>query len=91
MVKGVSRRVIMVKSPDPKIFEEAIFIVKEDVLKKGGTSARDVLREAQRVANEYVKSNMHQKTSRFPRIPAPIFAIVGAVLTGLIFLLANLI
>ena len=31
MVKGITRQVILVKSPDPKLFEEAIFIVKEAV------------------------------------------------------------
>ena len=32
MVKGITRQVILVKSPDPKLFEEAIFIVKEEAL-----------------------------------------------------------
>ena len=31
VVKGVAKRVIVVKSPDPKVFEEAIFIVREDL------------------------------------------------------------
>ena len=35
MVKGISRRVILVKSPDPRLFEEAIFIVREDALNRG--------------------------------------------------------
>ena len=30
MVKGISRQVIVVHSPDPKLFEQAIFILKED-------------------------------------------------------------
>ena len=30
MVKGVSRQVIVVKSPDPKLFEQAIFILRTD-------------------------------------------------------------
>ena len=28
MVKGVSRRVIVVKSPDPRLFEQAIFLLR---------------------------------------------------------------
>lgn len=32
MVKGITRQVILVKSPDPRLFEEAIFIVKEEAL-----------------------------------------------------------
>lgn len=30
MVKGVSRRVVVVKSPDPKWFEQAIFLLREE-------------------------------------------------------------
>ena len=30
MVKGISRRVIVVDSPDPQIFEQAIFILRTD-------------------------------------------------------------
>ena len=32
MVKGISRQVIVVRSPDPKLFEQAIFILREDAL-----------------------------------------------------------
>lgn len=38
MVKGTSRQVIVVHSPDPKLFEQAIFILRED--------AKDVTNEA---------------------------------------------
>ena len=46
MVKGITRQVILVKSPDPKLFEEAIFIVKEEALAREGVSADQVLRQA---------------------------------------------
>ena len=39
MVKGVSRRVVVVKSPDPKIFEQAIFIIREDFFERSGVSS----------------------------------------------------
>ena len=29
MVKGISRQVIVVRAPDPELFEQAIFILKE--------------------------------------------------------------
>ena len=45
MVQGVSRQVIVVRTPDPRFFEQAIFIVKEDAFKKGVT-AEEVLQEA---------------------------------------------
>ena len=30
MVKGISRRVIVVRSPDPRFFEQAIFLMKAE-------------------------------------------------------------
>ena len=43
MVKGISRQVVVVHSPDPKLFEQAIFILREDA--KGVTDA-ELLKEA---------------------------------------------
>ena len=51
MVKGITRQVILVKSPDPRLFEEAIFIVKEEALAREGASADKVLREARQAAD----------------------------------------
>lgn len=50
MVKGISRRVIVVDSPDPKLFEQAIFIVKNDVFSQEGVTSQQVLGEACRIA-----------------------------------------
>ena len=46
MVKGISRQVIMVHSPDPKLFEQAIFILKEDAAQNGVTDEA-LLKEAE--------------------------------------------
>lgn len=50
MVKGTSRRVIVVDSPDPKLFEQAIFIVKNDAFSQEGVTSQQVLGEACRIA-----------------------------------------
>ena len=50
MVKGLAKRVVVVKSPDKQLFEEAIFILKEDAA--AGVSAQDVVSQAQRIAAE---------------------------------------
>ena len=55
MVKGITRQVILVKSPDPRLFEEAIFIVKEEALAREGVSADKVLREARQAADGYIR------------------------------------
>ena len=52
MVKGVSRRVIVVDSPDPRIFEQAIFILPTD---GGGVSSRQLVDEAVRIARRYAR------------------------------------
>ena len=51
MVKGISRQIIVVKTPDPRFFEQAIFILREDALGKTGVTDEEILREAGRVAD----------------------------------------
>ena len=53
MVKGTSRRVIVVDSPDPKLFEQAIFILRNDALSREGVTAEQLLAEACRIARGY--------------------------------------
>lgn len=79
MVKGIARRVIVVKSPDRRLFEQAIFIVKEEAFNQEGVSAQAVLEEAQRVADGYVRRNL-QITRWVSKIPAPAYAAGGALL-----------
>lgn len=93
MVKGTTRRVIIVKSPDPKIFEEAIFVIREDFANKKGASAELVVSEAQRVAESYIKSALGGGRGRrfFSRFPAPFFAAAGAAATGIAWLAMKLV
>ncbi len=56
-VKGVARRVVIVRPPDQRVFEEAIFIVREDYASSGGVSREDVLKEARRAAGEYLRES----------------------------------
>ena len=55
MVKGVARRVVMIKSPDPKIFDEAIFIVRDEAARRPGVTTEELLREARDVAESFVR------------------------------------
>ena len=64
MVKGNTRQVIVVKSPDPKLFEQAIFLLREDALEKHGVGERELLEEARRVANGFVLHNAPAKKHR---------------------------
>ena len=55
LVKGMNRHVIVVRSPDPQVFEEAIFVLKEEYLR--GRSADQVLEEAKSAAADYLRKN----------------------------------
>lgn len=85
MVKGVSKRVIIVKSPDVRFFEQAIFIVKDDAMNKAGVTAERVLEEACRVADCYVKAN-GSKPSILQRIKPLLWCLAGALTAVLVWL-----
>ncbi|HIS51292.1 MAG TPA: translation initiation factor 2 [Candidatus Onthomonas avicola] len=91
MVKGISRRVIVVRSPDPQYFEQAIFLLREDA-PDGGVSAQQVLRQAKEVADRYLKRNAPAR-SRFAwlrRRESWLSFLAGAGVTGLVWMLARL-
>ena len=48
MVKGTTRQVIVVKGPDPKLFDQAIFLVRDDVVMEGGVTEEALLQEARK-------------------------------------------
>ena len=73
MVKGVSRRVIVVESPDPRIFEQAIFILPTD---GGGVSSRQLVDQAVRIARSYARGQGGARTRWRP--PAWLWAVWGA-------------
>lgn len=90
MVKGTSRRVIVVDSPDTELFEQAIFIVRNDVLSDSGVTARQLVDEACRVARSYGRTCTMRR--RLFRRGTPLFwGALGAGGIGLIWLLTALI
>ncbi len=84
MVKGTNKRVIVVKSPDPHVFEEAIFVLREDYLKQ--RSADQVMEEARRTAGEYLRQCATGSKRRGGRLWGAILAAVGAGTAGLVWL-----
>ncbi len=57
MVKGISKRVIVVKTPVSNLFDQAIFILNEGALSGASVDAENILREACAVADEYVRTH----------------------------------
>ena len=88
MVKGISRRVVVVDSPDQRFFEQAIFIVRNDAGGEGVT-ARELVEEARRVARGYTGGS---RLSRAWREPNPlVYTLIGAGSIGLVWLIVTLI
>ena len=75
MVKGISRQVILVHSPETEMFEQAIFILKENA---DELTDEMLLSEAKKIINNPRKHRVRT---------GPLWACGGAVLTGIIWLI----
>jgi len=83
MVKGISRQVIVVHSPDPTMFEQAIFILRDG---QQGITDEVLLKEANRlIGKQYGKKRGHFTVTGL------LWAATGAFVTGLVWFLTNLI
>lgn len=85
MVKGISRQVIVVHSPDPKLFEQAIFILKNEAIGREGVTDEALLKEANRLISGYRGKN---KSVFSPAVF--LWSGAGAALTGIAWLLTVL-
>jgi hypothetical protein len=85
MVKGISRQVIVVHSPEPKMFEQAIFILKDDAVGEGITDDA-LLKEARQAIQTYDKPSR----KRHLYLYGAVWATGGALLTGIAWLLTVL-
>ena len=78
MVKGISTQVSVVHAPDPKLFEQAIFILKDG---QSGVTDAELLKEA----NKLIRNPGSVKKKKLS-LYGPVWACGGAVLTGIIWL-----
>ena len=80
MVKGSNRQVIVVKSPDPKLFDEAIFLLRQDAPAQGDPD--EIIRQARRAADGYLDA-----CAPFPRqkASAALPFLLGAGLASLLW------
>lgn len=89
MVKGISRRVIVVDSPDPQLFEQAIFILRNDAA-TGGVTSQQVVDQAVRVARNYARVHGGTPPPQKKFLPW-LYTLLGAGAIGLVWLLMVLI
>ena len=85
MVKGISRQVIVVQGAEPKLFEQAIFILKDDAVGQGITDDA-LLKEAQ----EAIRGGSGPDRKQYACLHGALWAAAGAVLTGLVWVLTAL-
>lgn len=85
MVKGISRQVIVVQSPDPALFDQAIFILKDGAVGQEGVTEELLLREA----NRLIGKSQNRKHRRYI-MHGPVWACGGALLTGFLWLISTL-
>ena len=81
MVKGTTRQVIVVTGTSNASFDQAIFLVKDDLVLKGGISERTLLKEAQQAC---------QSASRSANRKRIIWTLSGSAITGIVWLLTIL-
>ena len=83
MVKGISRQVIVVQSPDPKLFDQAIFILRDEAVKNGITDEL-LMKEAKQLINSGVYEQKGRKRH------SAMWAGFGAAITGVAWLITAL-
>ena len=84
MVKGISRQVIVVDAPEPKLFDQAIFILKENM---EGVSDEALLKEARQAIQGQDKSSR----KRHIWLYGAFWATAGALATGAAWIVTILI
>lgn len=91
MVKGVSRQVIVVRQPDTKLFEQAIFLLNEEALGRDGVTEQQILKQACQTADQYIRARTEKKKKPCrPRLHGLSWMLLGAAMTGLAWLLCVL-
>ena len=86
MVKGISRQVIVVHAPDQKLFDQAISILKDEAVGKEGITDEMLLKAANKLLNSPVQRKKQRITSY-----GAVWACMGALATGFVWLLTTLI
>jgi hypothetical protein len=86
MVKGLSRRVVMVRYPEAGVFEQALFVVRDDASVSRGVSADEVLAEACRIARRQTGGTKARK-----RWPPLAYMLLGAGSVGLAWIVTLII
>ena len=81
MVKGISKQVILVRSPEEKLFEQAIFILNEKAIGQEGVTDEALMKEAKRLITGRNPGKRKKSGSGL------LWALCGSAVTGIAWLL----
>ena len=87
LVKGTSRNVIVVRSPDPQVFEEAIFLLRDEYLR--GRRAEQAMEEARRAASDYLRRQGAPERKR-SRWRGALIGLIVALAAVVVYIFARL-
>ena len=84
MVKGVSKQVIVVHSPEEKLFEQAIFILNEHAVGADGVTDEVLMKQARKL----ISGSAQRKRKTW--LLGLVWACGGALITGVVWLVTTL-
>ena len=89
MVKGMTRQVVVVKAPDPALFDEAIFLVRPRAADETGVTDEELMRQAHAAAGRYVTSTV-SRAERVRLLPGLLWSVCGAAAASIVWALSLL-
>ena len=90
MVKGINRQVIVVRPPDQKLFEQAIFLLRPDAQDNCNVTQDELLRQAQQAAKGYSTAHLPGGRLRESLVSRLVWSLAGGGLVGLAWMLSTL-
>ena len=91
MVKGINRQVIVVRPPDQKLFEQAIFLLRPDAQDCCNVTQDELLRQAQAAARGYSTAHIPGGRLRGQMMDRLFWGMAGGGLVGLAWIVSVLI
>ena len=83
MLKGAQRRMIVLKTQDSRVFEEAYFVMRTDT----SASGEDMVSEANRIIESCFDKRRGRASKLNATLLAPICAFIGGTVLGVVLTL----
>lgn len=74
VIRGTAEQIIRVRVPVPGLFREAVFFLHEDVLRRSDLSREELMRQARRSAEEYLRPLIPERKTKHWLLPLLVLA-----------------